>query len=440
MDRKNLQPHTIPPQFFGQLCTTPKDGTIPTQTFVNDKVTALVQAGNIMDMSEVFLGFDGQILEDNPAFKRWFWDELVDDSGVKYKTKDMFIRDGILKDAFHRVFHEKNVIIDMCSMNDCVYRVQFWLVEGRVCVRMSDITYAYIDKLTGLRNNSLLKEILIIQFLACRRAFRAAIEKHEELPKPLALWFIDLNKFKQINDKFGHDMGDVVLKAVADTIKKVVRSSDVVFRRGWDEYIVMFSHLSQEDQRIIEQKLQEAFVVMNQELRKLYPFLDIEVGFSIGFIQYDDQEYGSNMWDAQEEAVRFVNHADAAMYTQKHAIKARERFELGHYVDCMIHYGTALRWMKLMKIPEHKDMEVLWDEIRPNIWKMKIRFEELKSNAEEHMIEWREKGDEVLAGEYEKKLVDIHAAIMLMDRIEWLSYPVVVQTQDLTGILDRLKD
>ncbi len=91
---------------------------------------------------------------------------------------------------------------------------------------------AHHDPLTGLPNRVLLYEQLSLM-----------LSEEERYPNGGALMFIDLDKFKQINDTLGHETGDVLLKEVARRIRSCVRSSDLVARIGGDEFIVVVSHL-----------------------------------------------------------------------------------------------------------------------------------------------------------------------------------------------------
>ncbi|GAA5174194.1 hypothetical protein GCM10025771_03270 [Niveibacterium umoris] len=88
------------------------------------------------------------------------------------------------------------------------------------------------DLLTGLPNRSVLEHKL-----------RGAIEEARSAGTRAALLFIDLDRFKQINDELGHDIGDRVLQVSAERLRGVVRSSDVVVRWGGDEFVVVLTNL-----------------------------------------------------------------------------------------------------------------------------------------------------------------------------------------------------
>lgn len=91
---------------------------------------------------------------------------------------------------------------------------------------------AYVDELTGLANRRYAEITL-----------RARIEELERYGWRFGVLFIDIDRFKDINDRYGHDLGDEVLKMVAKTLQNSVRSFDVVSRWGGEEYVVVIANV-----------------------------------------------------------------------------------------------------------------------------------------------------------------------------------------------------
>jgi diguanylate cyclase (GGDEF)-like protein/PAS domain S-box-containing protein len=148
------------------------------------------------------------------------------------------------------------------------------------------------DALTGLPNRALINDRLHQAILTARRD-----------GQPLTLMFIDLDRFKDVNDTFGHAYGDILLRQIGPRLQKVLRSSDTVGRLGGDEFAVILPRLSPEDAAIMAQKFSAALtkpVVVRQKV--------IDVGASIGIASFP--EHGG---DVQS----LMRAADVAMYAAK---------------------------------------------------------------------------------------------------------------------------
>src|SRR5690606_21685888 len=87
---------------------------------------------------------------------------------------------------------------------------------------------AQFDQLTALPNRALLEDRFEVTLSLARRE-----------QQPLALLYLDLDRFKQVNDSFGHGVGDALLQAVAERLRSAVRESDTVARIGGDEFVVL---------------------------------------------------------------------------------------------------------------------------------------------------------------------------------------------------------
>ena len=117
----------------------------------------------------------------------------------------------------------------------CIYTaklVHLWRSAGLYAVYFRP---SYRDDLTGLLN---------------RRAIDQVIGRLEGLFKSegseYALIMLDIDKFKSINDLFGHNMGDSVLSSIAGSIQKSIRSEDYAFRFGGDEFVLLLPHVNSE--------------------------------------------------------------------------------------------------------------------------------------------------------------------------------------------------
>jgi len=149
------------------------------------------------------------------------------------------------------------------------------------------------DFLTGLANRALLTERLT-------RAIGLAQRKE----KQVALLFVDLDNFKQINDTLGHAIGDKLLQSVANRMTEVVRATDTVCRQGGDEFVVLLTEIEQhQDAAQVAEKLIAAFA-----LPHIIHECEIDVTLSIGVSVYPDDG---------NDVESLFQHADAAMYCAK---------------------------------------------------------------------------------------------------------------------------
>ncbi|MES2152865.1 MAG: EAL domain-containing protein [Pseudomonadota bacterium] len=152
---------------------------------------------------------------------------------------------------------------------------------------------AYHDTLTGLPNRALLADRLDRAMLAAQRSERK-----------LAVMFIDLDRFKTINDSLGHLTGDHLLKEVASRLCRAVRASDTVARLGGDEFVVLVPGIRGADECSgVAEKIIDA-------LATPFPFEGrmLHVTPSIGICLYPDDG---------EDVETMMRHADAAMYHAK---------------------------------------------------------------------------------------------------------------------------
>ncbi|WLH15541.1 diguanylate cyclase [Pseudomonas hefeiensis] len=152
---------------------------------------------------------------------------------------------------------------------------------------------AQYDQLTQVPNRELLRE-----------RFKAALATARAASGCMALLYIDLDRFKQINDTYGHAVGDMLLQAVASRLQGCVRDTDTVARIGGDEFVVLLHSVQAlEDAHRVQEKVRHA---LTQPLRLDGHCLSIEP--SIGVACFP--EHGA-------EDVALFRHADEAMYAAK---------------------------------------------------------------------------------------------------------------------------
>ncbi len=152
---------------------------------------------------------------------------------------------------------------------------------------------AQYDQLTQLPNRELLRDRL-----------RAALAHARTVHGHMALLYVDLDRFKQVNDTHGHAVGDMLLQTVANRLKGCVRETDTVARIGGDEFVVLLHSVhAAEDADSVAGKIRQ---VLAQPMR--LDGHDLRIEPSIGVARFP--EHG-------EEEQQLFRHADQAMYAAK---------------------------------------------------------------------------------------------------------------------------
>jgi len=188
---------------------------------------------------------------------------------------------------------------------------------------------AQYDTLTGLGNRNL--------FTA---ALNNAITFSKHSNQPFALLFMDLDRFKQVNDTLGHNAGDLLLKEVSARVQDCIRDTDILCRLGGDEFTIIINGKSAETASLrVSEKLVSAlsrpFEVFGQELY---------VGASIGIVYYPTMG---------DDANELIKNADMAMYQAKHEGRNRYKvFEFG--MRAQVEESMALE-LELRRAVDGKD-------------------------------------------------------------------------------------
>ncbi|MEJ8553478.1 putative bifunctional diguanylate cyclase/phosphodiesterase [Tepidibacter sp. Z1-5] len=213
---------------------------------------------------------------------------------------------------------------------------------------------AYHDMLTDLPNRRLGKEIL-----------QLAIDNHSNKSSKIGVLFLDLDRFKYINDILGHDIGDFLLKNVSERLKICVRESDTVVRLGGDEFMIIvdepcsFKKISNISQQIID-IFSEPFILETRQ---------INITCSIGIAIFP--EHGKNI-------ETLLKNADIAMYQAKE--KGRNNFKFfSHEVDEKINKDMEIR-EGIIKAIEKKEFVLYYQP--------KIDIKSGKLAGSEALVRW----------------------------------------------------
>jgi diguanylate cyclase (GGDEF)-like protein/PAS domain S-box-containing protein len=208
-------------------------------------------------------------------------------------TKPSANKEKVLSVTITAIYHHNRLISYVANLHDITH----------ITSHVDDLTYrVQHDPLTGATNRATLNDRL-----------KQAISRSKLLKEKIALYFIDLNDFKLVNDRYGHEAGDRLLQDVAQNIQASLRNSDTVCRYGGDEFIVMIEAVKDDEhlrniQEIIHAAISEPIYVDENTT--------LHARASIGMALYPD--------DAQE-AETLIKAADMAMYVVKKEKHLKER-------------------------------------------------------------------------------------------------------------------
>jgi len=279
----------------------------------------------------VVVSRDLNVFTVNPSFNKMFSTRSEDVTGRHIEDILPFadLKEAI-NDALASGNESQDLVLESSSEGNRFFRISISRIkpaedtaESQVLLVIEDITerkrseekiiqLANYDNLTGLPNRRLLMNFINQTItLVGRRALYAAV------------LFIDLDRFKLINDTLGHSAGDELLKEVAERLKKCVRLSDIVGRLGGDEFIALLPDIEQfEDVIIICKRIYSIF-----EIPVKLGDHEVSVMTSIGISIYPtDGDDGDTL----------LRKADVAMYRAKSDGKSCYRF----YSESMSHQGS----------------------------------------------------------------------------------------------------
>ena len=162
---------------------------------------------------------------------------------------------------------------------------------------------AMSDPLSGLLNRACLDETI------------ESLERRQNQDVTNGIIFVDMDNFKYVNDTFGHRKGDAILKYVSGYLKSRTRDSDLVFRYGGDEFLVVMPEASMLEVSKLTERLHSEFNETAGELVKSLEIEGAKLSLSIGACLHS--------WDGPESMAAAIHNADLAMLEAKKAGKNR---------------------------------------------------------------------------------------------------------------------
>lgn len=282
---------------------------------------------------------------------------------------------------------------------------------------------AYNDPLTGLPNRRLLQERLDRAYL-----------NHQRTRKHGAVLFIDLDRFKQLNDQYGHEAGDDLLKQVADRLQQGVRETDTVARYGGDEFVVLLCDLAHDLSEARAQANHLAQHILNS-LSLPYPLrvnhkqisrqIDYQSYASIGMAMFcDDLSTKSHVLDWADEAMYWGKSEGGHTVRCYDVLNATEKTLADLYALAVINdEETANHGLRTQAYVQALAQRALWMNLYPNeinqqiierlfkttplhdIGKTKIPYAILHKRTPFNDDEWAEMQSHTLLGEQLLQLI-----------------------------------
>ena len=169
---------------------------------------------------------------------------------------------------------------------------------------------SYVDTLTGVNNRRFLEQRITEELDRCQRN-----------GDPLSCLFFDIDFFKSVNDKYGHQGGDLILASVAGAIKTQLRNNDVLARYGGEEFVALLSNINESQALDIAERIR----ITIEELPIHFNDVAVSITISIGSCTYIPS--ATTPSDGNEIAAQLLEVADSALYKAKH--NGRNRVENG---------------------------------------------------------------------------------------------------------------
>jgi diguanylate cyclase (GGDEF)-like protein/PAS domain S-box-containing protein len=266
----------------------------------------------------VYLDENSNIININPRFNKLFGYTLEE-------VKGRNINDGMIHPAYKI---EEGKKLDKIALSKgyfyyetirkkkdgTIFPVSLSASNIKIDGQIKGILSIYVDITERKKLEEKLKKYARYDTLtkACNRRHGLDLLKQQlKLAKrnksPLLLAYIDLDDFKNVNDKFGHKEGDQVLKKIVKLFKSALREVDIVVRIGGDEFLLILPDSSLDDVPLIKKRMNEALATLNQKLDKSY-----KVSFTLGFSCYNSD----NPCTIDE----LIQTADQMMYKEKKSI------------------------------------------------------------------------------------------------------------------------
>jgi diguanylate cyclase (GGDEF)-like protein len=209
---------------------------------------------------------------------------------------EVLLRRRELTDALRRPVSLKTVLMDVLSTSGLVRVPVILEYDELKKIQLNAVT----DSLTGLYNRRLFAE-----------SFEKELNRARRYGLPLGIVIMDLHRFKEVNDKYGHPCGDEVLRAAATTLQKALRTSDSAFRIGGDEFALLLPQTDAAQALALGRRIEAVFA---ETLRPLQLSFAVTMDHGVANFPQDGDQSDQLIRIADERLYRFkqANHSRTA--------------------------------------------------------------------------------------------------------------------------------
>lgn len=317
---------------------------------------------NILEAVVVTNG-NREVIAVNPAFTKMFGFQASEVLGKNPKTWASGLHDGRFYEDLYDLLRQTGewrgeMVNKAKDGRELVCAQTIRAMKGKGSYEHPDY---YVSVITDITDQKQVQEELqqlanydVLTGLSNRRMFEGqvhqAISRAKRYQHAVAILFIDLDRFKGINDTLGHKAGDKLLTIVADRLSSLVRDADTVARLGGDEFVILVDPVETEagiqalGRRVVE-GVSQPIVIEHQE---------VYVGASVGYAIYPDH-VGS--------AEHLIQAADMAMYTGKHS----GRGQVLAYQDDMMNLWSGRVRLEgpLRNAMKRQELSIAYQPIKP---------------------------------------------------------------------------
>ncbi len=234
-----------------------------------------------------------------------------------------------------------------------------------------------------------------------------AINKAERNKQLLAIMFIDLNKFKQINDTLGHDIGDLLLINVAERLRSCLRKGDIIARLGGDEFVILIDDIARIE--MATQVAQKICTVLSPHFLIEHNAINLSASIGISLYPHDGQD-----------KLSLLRNADLAMYQVK---------QQAHQND-YLYYDAVSSQIPLKKLALENKLRAAIDNHELVIYYQPlIHLDENKITCMEALIRWQHPEQGLLLPEQFLPLAEETGLIIPIG--EWVLRTACKQTREL---------